>query len=108
MPLDSVLRISPLVLPGFGSSSSSTSTSSSPIMSSTSSSPINSVQSMNAITIALEARDEFSALKTTPSLFSYKIPHYKYFVNKTDEVSSFLKMDKTCFINLPIHKLLCL
>jgi|LakMenEpi03Aug12_release.lakeMendotaPanAssembly.Ray.scaffolds.fasta_scaffold3041510_1 hypothetical protein len=87
MPTDSVLRISPLILPGFGTSSSSTSSSSSPVMSSTSSSPVNSAhQSMNGITIAVEARDEFATIKTTPSLFSYKIPHYKYYVNKTDEV----------------------
>ena len=98
MPADSTmssLRISPLVLPGFGSRStaSSSSSSSSPIMTTTasSSSPVNMTtttqsQSMNAITVALEARDEFSSLKTTPSLFSYKIPHYKLFVNKTDEV----------------------
>jgi hypothetical protein len=78
------LRISPLLLPGFGNtSSSSTSSSSSPIMSSSSSSHS---QSMNALTIAIEARDEIGTLKNTPSLFSYKIPHYKYYVNKTDEV----------------------
>ena len=41
---------------------------------------------MNALTIAKEARDEIGTLKTSPSLFSYKIPHYKSFVNKTDEV----------------------
>ena len=84
----SSLRISPLVLPGCSNNTSmSSSSSSSPIMSS---SPISSTQTMNALTIASEAKNEFASLKTAPSIFSYKIPHYKCFVSKTDEVFYFI------------------